>query len=115
MPISTEAASPESSWPGVTLLPQTEHGHATLTVTELTGLMLPLSSTTRDSTVAVGLPCTTQLYDQDVVPVAGCQVAPPSVDTSTPPTTPPPASAPLPEMVTRQPSPRLGPAACARH
>src|SRR5690349_21800562 len=37
-------------------------------------------------------------------PVAGCQVAPPSTETSTPPTTPPPASAAVPEIRTVEPS-----------
>jgi len=39
-----------------------------------------------------------------VVPVAGCQVVPPSVETSTPATTPPPVSAAVPEIVTCEPS-----------
>src|SRR5215831_708440 len=44
-----------------------------------------------------------QLYDQDVVPVAGCHVAPLSVETSTPATTPPPASDAVPVIVTAVP------------
>src|SRR5215831_6330619 len=44
-----------------------------------------------------------QLYDQDVVPVAGCHVAPLSVETSTPATTPPPVSDAVPVIVTAVP------------
>ena len=39
-----------------------------------------------------------------MVPVAGCHVVPPSVDTSTPATTPPPVSEAVPEIVTCEPS-----------
>src|SRR5450755_2226254 len=41
---------------------------------------------------------------------AGCQVVPPSVETSTPATTPPPASVAGPVIVTLLPSARLAPA-----
>src|SRR5262249_49166826 len=41
-----------------------------------------------------------QTYVQLSRPLAGCQVTPPSTDTSTPPTTPPPTSAAVPVMVT---------------
>src|SRR5262249_39843673 len=63
--------------------------------------------------VAVGLPWTTQEYVQELVPVAGCQGWPPSVETSTPATTPPPVSLAVPETVTRAPSARLAPGAGA--
>src|SRR5258705_3096909 len=53
---------------------------------------LPLSSTARLRTAGAVLDSDFQRYVQRVVPSAGCQVAPPSVDTSTPATTPPPAS-----------------------
>ena len=43
------------------------------------------------------------------MPFAGCQVLPPSVDTSTPATTPPPASAAVPEIVTWLPSCSVAP------
>src|ERR1700674_1268941 len=51
-------------------------------------------------------PCTegVQKYIQDSRPLAGCQVAPPSTETSTPPTTPPPASVAVPVMVTGIPA-----------
>jgi hypothetical protein len=45
------------------------------------------------------------------VPVAGCQVVPPSVETSTPATTPPPESVAVPEIVTGVPSAKLAPGA----
>src|SRR4051812_49139992 len=110
MPSSDEPGSRESTWPGVTLAPQMEHGHGTLTDTDLNGPRLPLSSTARTCTAVAGLPCTTQLYDQLVVPLAICQVRPPSVDTSTPATTPP-ASVAVPEIVDSAPSCRVAPAA----
>src|SRR5262245_33833536 len=44
-----------------------------------------------------------KVYVQVARPTAGCQVSPPSVDTSTPPTTPPPESAAVPLMVTGVP------------
>ena len=42
--------------------------------------------------------------------VAGCQVVPPSVETSTPATTPPPVSVAVPLIVTDEPSARSAPA-----
>src|SRR5690349_7884217 len=56
--------------------------------------------------VALGLPCAVHEYVQLVVPVAGCQVAPLSVDTSTPATTPP-VSLAVPVTVTFPPSPTV--------
>jgi hypothetical protein len=44
-------------------------------------------------------------------PMAGCHVAPPSSETSTPPTTPPPASLAVPLTVTGLPPCRFAPAA----
>src|SRR6266542_1290431 len=62
--------------------------------------MFPLSSIARLCSVAVPEVDATQLYDQLVVPMAGCQVLPPSVDTSTPATTPPTSAAvPVMEML----------------
>src|SRR4051794_7949691 len=58
---------------------------------------------------AVGAPWAIQLYVQDVVPVAGCQLAPLSVDTSTPATMPP-LSAAVPVTVTAVPSTTTAPA-----
>ena len=45
-----------------------------------------------------------QVYVQLVVPVAGCQVAPPLSETSTPATSPPPASTALPDIVIVEPA-----------
>src|SRR6476646_10584217 len=96
----------ESMPAGVTLLPQIEQGQPMVTVLPADGASrLPLSSTARDRIVDVGLPCAAgQVYVQLVVPVAGCQVVPPSVDTSTPATLPPPESLAVPETVTVAPS-----------
>src|ERR1700682_1347125 len=56
-------------------------------------------------------PCTVgvQKYIQDSRPLAGCQVAPPSTETSTPPTTPPPASVAVPVIVTGIPADTVPP------
>src|SRR5664279_5926720 len=92
-PTSTLLPSPESIPPGVALVPHTEHGQVTVTVVPVEGVSrLPLSSTARVWIVLVGTPWAIQLYVQLVVPVAGCQVEPPSVETSTPATLPPPES-----------------------
>src|ERR1700730_13182383 len=107
-----EPASPRSATTGFMLGPKMEQGHATLTLaTADGGPRFPLSSTARDLIVVVGLPCAIHEYVQLVVPFAGCQVVPPSVDTSTPATTPPPASPAVPLMVTAAPSVRLAPEA----
>ena len=50
----------------------------------------------------------TDVLAADIV-VAGCQVVPPSVETSTPATTPPPASVAVPLMVTAEPSDTVAP------
>src|SRR5689334_16299685 len=93
-----------------------EHGHPMSTVVAEVGFSrLPLSSTARDSISADGLPCAiqeslqvTEVSGSDIV-VTGCHVVPPSVETSTPATTPPPASVAVPLMVTFDPSERLAP------
>src|SRR5919204_1459469 len=106
-PTSTGVGSSESRSALGTfqLAPHSEHGHVTVTGVPAPGVSrLPLSSTARTLIVVVGLPWAIQLYDQLVVPVAGCQVVPPSVETSTPATTPPPLSDAVPEMVTCVPS-----------
>src|SRR3954453_14022309 len=82
-----------------------EHGQVTSTLMPAPGCSrLPLSSTARTRMFAFGLPCTIQLYDHCDVPVAGCHFAPPFVETSTPATTPPPASVAVPDKLTRLPS-----------
>jgi hypothetical protein len=50
----------------------------------------------------------TEVFAADMV-VTGRQVLPPSVETSTPATTPPPASVAVPLMVTAEPSVRDAP------
>src|SRR6266536_179216 len=92
-PTSTGVGSAESTSSAgtVVFVPQIEHGQETLTEAPALGVSrFPLSSTARDLIVVDGFPCAVQVYDQLVVPVAGCQVLPPSVVTSTPATTPPP-------------------------
>src|SRR4051794_7564602 len=90
---------------GVVFGPQIEHGQLTLTVTPAPAVWrLPLSSTARHLTVVDGLPWAVHVYDQLVVPLASCQVVPPSVETSTPATEPPPVSVAVPVSVTCVPS-----------
>src|SRR5437764_3357282 len=98
--------SPESLVTGVAF-PHIEQGHETFTVMPLEGVStFPPSSIARVMILAVGTRFGTQLYDQELVPVAGCQVEPPSVETSTPATTPPPLSFAVPEIVILVPSAR---------
>src|SRR5881275_1113612 len=101
MPSSAASPSPESSTPGLTASPNSVHGQSTPTAVPGPGVsMLPLSSVARVRIVVVGAPWAIQVYDQALVPVAGCHVSPPSVETSTPATTPPPVSAAVPVTVT---------------
>src|SRR5256885_2077878 len=66
-------------------------GLGTLTVTPAPGFSrLAVSSTALALILIEPKVKTVQLYDQVSRPFAGCQVRPPSTDTSTPPTTPPP-------------------------
>src|SRR4051794_34086728 len=107
-PTSTELASPESADAGV-VPDHSEHGQPTLTVVPLPGVpTFALSSVARALMFAVGLPWAVHEYVQIVVPVAGCHVLPPSVETSTPATTPP-ASLAVPVIVVVAPSWRLAP------
>src|SRR5689334_8947928 len=109
IPSSTDWASRESATAGVSPL-KIEHGQETETVLgALAAPMLPESSTARTLIVVEGAPWTVHTYDQDDVPVAVCQVAPPSVETSTAATTPPPASVAVPEIVVELPSVRPAP------
>src|SRR5215208_4962180 len=92
-PTSTGDVSPASGTDGVTVLPQIEQGQETATEAPAPGVwVFPLSSVARVLIMVVGWPCAVHVYVQFAVPVAGCQVVPPSVETSTPATTPPPAS-----------------------
>src|ERR1700754_3468031 len=82
----------------------------TVTVTPAAGdSMLRLSSTARDLMVNVPESNGHQVYVQLVVPVAGCHVVPPSVETSTTATSPP-LSLAEPEIVTGCCCTRLAPA-----
>src|SRR4051794_28316508 len=110
MPTSTEDVSPALGVDGVAA-PSSEHGQVTFTPTPADGVSrLPLSSTARVRIVVAGLPCAFHVYVQLDVPLAGCHVAPPSVETSTPATTPPPVSVAVPEIVVGVPSAMTAPA-----
>src|SRR6185437_179209 len=65
---------------------------------------LALSSTARVSIVTWPGVLGIQVKDQLPRPVAGCQVCPPSVETSTPATMPPPLSEAVPVIVTGTPA-----------
>src|SRR4051794_29417623 len=79
---------------GIALGAKMVHGQvfgAAPTVTPGPGVSrLPLSSAARLLIVTWPEERGVQLYVHAERPVAGCQVVPPSTDTSTPPTTPPP-------------------------
>src|SRR5450755_3494918 len=68
------------------------------------------SSTARLIRAAVPTAWAVQEYVQFSRPIAGCQVWPPSTDTSTPATTPPPESVAVPEMTTGEPVLTFAPA-----
>ncbi len=94
--------------------PKTLHGQVTVSARVTAAPMLALSSTARTRTPRRRRPVLdVACSDQAVVPVAGCQVAPPSVETSTPATTPPPVSAAVPVTVTDAPLATAAPAAGA--
>src|SRR4051794_6024979 len=104
-PTSVLVVSGSDGLPGVTELLHTLHGQLrgeTVTATDAGVPMFPLSSVARARTVALPAAPGDQVYDQVPRPLAGCQVEP-SVDTSTPPTTPPPVSAAVPETVRVEP------------
>src|SRR4051812_13533975 len=71
---------------------------------------LALSSVARTRSLAVEPPARHE-YVHDVVPLAGCQRVPPSVETSTPATVPPPASDAVPVTVTVLPLGTVDPSA----
>src|SRR5947209_19518413 len=75
------------------------------------GSRLPLSSTARLWIEALIGREGVHAYVQLLVPVAGCQLLPPSTETSTPATTPPPWSAAVPLIVTVEPGATLAPLA----
>ena len=84
-------------------LPKMLHGQLTLRSRVVATPMFALSSTPRTLIVWVPLPCWVYVKAHEVVPVAGCQVAPPSAEYSTAATTPPPVSAAVPVTVTDAP------------
>src|SRR5262249_21465397 len=117
-PISTGLSGPPSTPTGVAVLGQmvqlVVHGDPeppTDTVTPAEGISrFPLSSTARLLIVTEpDVPEVFQLYVQLARPLAGCHVAPPLTETSTPPTTPPPPSVAVPLMVTVLPWVRIEP------
>ena len=115
-PSSVDPGSPSSALAGVAVAFQIVHGQVrpavTVTVTPADGApMLPLSSKARLFRITEPDPPTVHWNDQLVVPVADFQVLPPSVDTSTPTTTPPPVSDADPLMVTALPEMNEAPAA----
>src|SRR5215212_6532584 len=102
-PSSTALLSPVSITLGDTVPGQIVQGHERIPVPVVTltdagvDWRLPLSSTARLLMVATPLTVGVHLYVQLERPVAGCHVVPPSTDTSTAATTPPPASVAVPE------------------
>src|SRR3954452_19041029 len=92
-PTSIALGSEVEVTPGTVALLQMEMGPWTETEMPAFGVsMLPLSSTARLRMIAVPFWFGDQVYVQLNRPTAGCQVPPPSTETSTPATVPPPAS-----------------------
>src|SRR5512142_1241971 len=94
-PTSTADVSGSDGVAGVAPVPQMLHGQVrgvTVTGIETAAPRLALSSVARARMVAAPAVVGDQTYRQLLRPVAGCQVVPPSVETSTPPTLPPPRS-----------------------
>src|SRR5947207_5646636 len=106
MPVSIGWPSVTGAVAGASVARNALHGHVgpppplpTVTVTEPAAPMLPLSSIPRARTVTVPLAGVLHENVQLVVPFAAAHVAPPSVETSTPATTPPTSDA-VPDTVT---------------
>ena len=105
-PSSTGFASGFEATAGAAAVVHMVHGQLVVTVTGTPddgASTLPLSSTALLFSVTVPTTLGVQEYVQEVVPVAGCHVEPPSTDTSTPATTPP-VSLAVPVTVTGTPS-----------
>src|SRR2546423_1865853 len=105
VPTSIAVVCPESTAAGRAETLHTEHGQARAAMCTMTPAdgrpRLPLSSMARGRIVAVVTATVgVHAYDHDVSPAAGCHVTPLSTVTSTPPTTPPPVSLAVPEIVT---------------
>ncbi len=116
-PSSTELESDSFGFFGTALADQIVHGHVrppTVTLTpDEAAPMFALSSVARARSVVVPEVVGVQVYVHDAVPAARCQVAPLSVETSTPATTPPPVSVAVPETVTGAPTAAVEPFAGA--
>src|SRR3954471_14863961 len=115
IPSSTDAVSPSSIGAGgTTEASQTEQGHdfvpPIVTATPAEGVStLPVSSKPRLRIVVGPDPETVHANDQVVVPDAARHVVPPSVDTSTPETIPPPVSEEVPLIVMVDPAATVAP------
>ena len=105
-PTSTALLSLSDATAGVVPLGQMVQGQVWLPVPTVTATpalgdsRLPLSSVARLRSVKLPELPAAQVYVHVPRPVARCQVVPPSVETSTPPTTPPPVSVAVPDTVT---------------
>src|SRR5690242_2643511 len=101
--------------PGVAAVLHRLHGQSWApTVTDLPAegvSRLPVSSTALLRMVAVPTVAGVHEYVHAVRPLAGRQVTPPSTDTSTPATAPPPKSLAVPEITTAFPARTVAPAA----
>jgi hypothetical protein len=93
--------------------PNTPQGQVTVTVRVAVAPMLALSSMARTRRPVAPMPGCEKEYDQLVVPFAGRQVSPASVETSTPATRPPPVSVAVPVSVVCAPWAMLAPPAGA--
>src|SRR5664279_510863 len=103
IPRVTAALSPESGFGGVQS-PKTMAGPTTvMPAADSAADVLSESSVARTRMADALYERSGAVYDQELVPVAGCHVAPPSTVTSTPATTPPESVA-VPETVTWVPS-----------
>src|SRR6185503_7682560 len=99
IPSSTALGSDSEIVAGACAIVNSEHGQAadTAAVTPIPGCStLPLSSTARLMSVYDAAVWVTHENVQFSRPAARCHVAPPSVDTSTAASTPPPASVAVP-------------------
>jgi hypothetical protein len=99
-PSSSAVLSALDGVAGVMPIPKIEQGHWTVVGSDLGGdWTLPLSSVARTRMGCDPVPLIEPVYDQEVVPVARCQLSPPSRDTSTIATMPPPVSLAVPFTV----------------
>src|SRR5829696_6016294 len=114
VPSSVPEASGSGPPGGPTVELHRLHGQVrapTVTGTLTVEPMFALSSMARTMIDADPAMTGVQEYDQDARPVAGCQVLPPSVEISTPPTAPPPVSLAVPLTFTATPPGTVAPEA----